>query len=155
MVILGWKYHQHFCFRQQGKSKVGEHNFYSEHYIQLSTLQSWCPGKLFTLGTNPTTWTGKVAFLWASAGNKNGGSLPSRMCCFVTTTPASSLPHLSFLTLPSLLFLDCLNPERWRKECSLNMLTNCLPVCVLSCHKLFTGLCVVMSQHTWTSSAPL
>jgi len=36
MVMLGWKYHQHFCFIQQDKSNVGEHSFYKEHDIQPS-----------------------------------------------------------------------------------------------------------------------
>jgi len=46
-----------FCFRQQGKSKVGEHSFYREHDIQLKEHISPDDEEscLFTLGTNSTT----------------------------------------------------------------------------------------------------
>ena len=98
MAILGWKYHQHHCFRQQGKSKVGEHSFYREHDIQLSEHYSpydqenyllWAPTQQHEQGKWPS---------FEPVLETNGGILPSRMCYFITTNTTSSLPHLPFLT---------------------------------------------------------
>ena len=75
----------------------------------------------------------KVAFLWASPVNRNGGSLPSRMCCFITITPTISLPHLPILTCTVCCFWAAwilkMEERRFPKY-----VDNCLPVCVLSCH---------------------
>lgn len=134
MVILGWMYQQHFCFRQWGKSKVGNIASAGSMTSKCQNITVLMTRKAIYFGHQPNNMN-RESGLPLSQSWKQKWRKPSQYDVLFRyhysdqlTTPFA-FPHI-----PSLLFLDCLNPERWRKEGPLNMLKNCLPVCVLSCH---------------------
>jgi hypothetical protein len=142
MVILGWKYHQPFCLRQQGKLKVGEHSFYREHDIQLSYY-------------SPDDQESYL--LWAPIQQLEQGKWPSFDEPVLETEMEEACPigcAISLPLLPLVHYPICLSSHahtvafglleswRWRKEGSPNMLVI-----------VYQSVCYHVTAH-WTSSAP-
>jgi hypothetical protein len=121
MVILGWKYHQHFCFRQQLKLKVGEYSFYRELYIQLSGHYSpddqenylhWAPTQQHEQGK----WPSFEPVLETEMEEV----FPVGYAILLPLFPLAYYPICLSSHAPSVVF-GLLGSWRWRKEGSPNM----------------------------------